>query len=802
MPIRKRSVFTELIEDGDENVVQLLTPQMLERTSKHMTFREHQDRLQREKSAHAPLTAQESSTSSTPTIQPRQITLSPASSSKMPRIFFSTLFLALFLPLAHYMSLAGDVGQMITGVRGGVIRTPQGKLGPNAIEGRVAKRDDSPTSPTDVCLRWAHQSAILNGTIYIYGGRSTQDATQTSNEWNNNLLSLSVNETWKITTPALKGLPQPSGPPAVASGSLWNSFDSLFLYGGEYSDTPVASPAPFALWEYDIATSSWKEHSDPKTESGTNSDTGNQPVQNAAEGAGISVPELGRGWYFGGHQDFLTTAGWSNQIPRIYLKSLIEYTFPGYSNSGIDSLGGGKTSGSDGAWRNVTTGGLQDTAGFPERADGVLVYVPGFGPEGILLGLAGGNNQSFTELTEIDIYDIASSTWYRQATSGAAPSIRVNPCAVAASAADGSSINVYMFGGQNLVPFEQQIQYNDMWILTIPSFTWIQVDQGDQSVPYPRAGHTCNIWDGQMIVVGGYVGQNISCDPGFYVFDASQLKWQDSFVALGGANQLDQQTSQAQNSSGLSGSYGYQVPEVVQSVIGGGASGGATITAPASSATAGPLATGKPITYTITESATPVVTTFTSGGVVVTETAVPKVVPGSAQKSSGPNIAAIVAGVVAGVFFLVACYLAFCVWVYRRQLALYKNHVAMAQRAAVNGGVNEKTSFLPVRTSLGSAARDKFSTEGSSTAAGSGLTSGKQSGNNSVPPIPDIPLGRDSTANSSVENLHGQEPTLYVLLSSKLNDPLFLRRVILITHFHSIGVLLNPRRSLRVVNRD
>ena len=37
----------------------------------------------------------------------------------------------------------------------------------------------------------------------------------------------------------------------------------------------------------------------------------------------------------------------------------------------------------------------------------------------------------------IDVYDIATSTWYKQATSGSTPDIRVNPCAVVASAADG-----------------------------------------------------------------------------------------------------------------------------------------------------------------------------------------------------------------------------------------------------------------------------------------------------------------------------------------------------------------------------
>src|SRR5262245_8941455 len=96
-----------------------------------------------------------------------------------------------------------------------------------------------------------------------------------------------------------------------------------------------------------------------------------------------------------------------------------------------------------------------------------------------------------------------------------------------------------MFGGQSLQPAKQQTQYDDMWILSVPSFTWIEVDQSDQSVPYPRAGHACHVWDSQMIVVGGYVGQELSCDsPGIYVFNMSSLQWSDQFTALTGKNAL------------------------------------------------------------------------------------------------------------------------------------------------------------------------------------------------------------------------------------------------------------------------
>lgn len=79
----------------------------------------------------------------------------------------------------------------------------------------------------------------------------------------------------------------------------------------------------------------------------------------------------------------------------MYLKSLLEFTFPGYGNNAVESLRDGKTAGQEGTYRNITEGGLQDTGSFPSRADGVLVYIPGFGDEGILLGLSGGDNDTF-----------------------------------------------------------------------------------------------------------------------------------------------------------------------------------------------------------------------------------------------------------------------------------------------------------------------------------------------------------------------------------------------------------------------
>ncbi|KAI6803544.1 kelch repeat protein [Hortaea werneckii] len=728
-------------------------------------------------------------------------------------------------------------------------------LGNNASPDLVKRSD----SPTDVCFRWAQQSAIVNGTLYLYGGEATTQASQTSNTWNNDFLTVDLTRTWQIAQPSLSGLPQPSGPPPVALGYLWNSYDSLYLYGGEFSDTPVQSPDAFSLWEYQINEQRWVEHDDPTTSSGGNAPSDGVAVQRAAEGAGVSVPSLGRGFYFGGHQDAYTTQGWSIQVPRIYLQSLLEFTFPGYTNDQVSALKDGQTAATEGTYRNITEGGLQDSAGFTERADGVLIYVPAFGDQGILLALAGGTNDTFTQMNNIDVYDIARSTWYKLSTSGPTPEIRVNPCAVTAAAPDGSSYNVYMFGGQRLQPYGSQEQYDDMWILTLPSFTWIEVDMSGQSVPYGRSGHSCNIWDGQMVMVGGYVGDQLSCEsPGIYVFDLSNCQWVQEFTALspgrdgsssasagsgttgdededttntdstfkstGSNNPLNQQPAQLANSTnpgGLEGSYGYKVPQIVIDKIGGNENGGATVTSPVVTATDGPLVTGSATTYTLTNEPTSTSQPSSSNnndnssddGSENNDDPNPNNNKNSSTDSPGntPNIPAIVVGTICGLLFLLALYLAFCAYIYRAQLGLYRRHVEMMNRRQQRMGSEEDedekqapvagfpgAGLLTASTdgksgsSSGKNSSERSSKNGRRVGGGGGV-GGYQNGNLPLSMVSTNPNtvmsatgggaggggggGGGSERSSTEDLLAGQEPTF-------------------------VGVLLNPRRSLKVVNRD
>ncbi|KAH7350207.1 kelch domain-containing protein [Plectosphaerella cucumerina] len=551
----------------------------------------------------------------------------------------------------------------------------------SADAGLIRTREES---RTDVCTRWAHQGksmkdemhiAQVNGTLYIYGGQAKTEASQELNTWNNYFLSLNLQESWDIDEPSLTGLTIPDGPPAVSLGYLWQDYSNLYLYGGQFADNDggeqvYATPDEMALWRYSISGKQWTSFRDPETSAGNYSTEGGLRVQRAAEGAGLSVPELGLSWYFGGHLDTATTKDWSIHVPRIYLSSLLEWTHPGYGNNGVTSLRD-SGAGEGGAYRNITQGGTQqDVAEFPLRADAVLIFVPGWGAKGVLIGLGGGADEDLTENMEtLDVFDVDTSEWYHQETTGDKPPNRVNPCAVIASAPDASSFQIYLFGGQDL-PFGNQTQYNDMYILSIPAFHWIRVDKSDDSnIPYPRAGHTCTMRDGQIIMVGGYVGEDIDCDsPGIYVFNATSLRWTDGFRAG------DHNPDLSPGNSVLAGSWGYQVPEPVQRVIGGDANGGATVSTPASGpATGGPFATGVPPVFTITQ-----------GGPTATVT---QAAPGrsggagaAAEEKRGPNAGLVAAGVIAGLLGVLAAYLGFCAWLYRRQVSAYKRHLAVANR--------------------------------------------------------------------------------------------------------------------------
>lgn len=159
-------------------------------------------------------------------------------------------------------------------------------------------------------------------------------------------------------------------------------------------------------------------------------------------------------------------------------------------------------------------------------------------------------------LSHISVYDIQSRTWYEVTATGDLPEVRTEFCAVVSASVDQSTFQVTIFGGWNSEAWEN---YEDVFVLTIPSFRWIKVnvknDFENTSDNIGRSGHSCIIYkDAQMIVLGGSViiaGQNhTECNkiyPPLRVLDTSSYIWKKVFDP----------------------SVEYRVPDIVTNVIGG-----------------------------------------------------------------------------------------------------------------------------------------------------------------------------------------------------------------------------------------
>ena len=91
----------------------------------------------------------------------------------------------------------------------------------------------------------------------------------------------------------------------------------------------------------------------------------------------------------------------------------------------------------------------------------------------------------------------------------------------------------YMYGGRG----NNNDFIDDVWVLSIPSFTWTKIYQGMS----PRYGHTCHVAGSRtMITVGGAANANYSAAPcdweykGVGVFDMSEPTWGSVYNAFAG----------------------------------------------------------------------------------------------------------------------------------------------------------------------------------------------------------------------------------------------------------------------------
>jgi len=195
----------------------------------------------------------------------------------------------------------------------------------------------------------------------------------------------------------------------------------------------------------------------------------------------------------------------------------------------------------DGDWTNSTLPNY-----ITGRANAELVWVPVSG-SGVLVAIGGvvdpvefwrdtGLNASQrahsekispTFMETVSVYDVDSQTWFLQNTTGDTPPQLTQFCSVIASAADGSSHNIYIYGGYDGLDYDANPS-DDVYILSLPSFKWFKAYSGTNT--HGRSGHQCmKVYPNQVLAIGGQHVDPTNCLEGGVIvnFNLNTLDFQD-----------------------------------------------------------------------------------------------------------------------------------------------------------------------------------------------------------------------------------------------------------------------------------
>ncbi|KAJ5882785.1 uncharacterized protein N7473_011047 [Penicillium subrubescens] len=418
------------------------------------------------------------------------------------------------------------------------------------------------------CAFQLQQTIILNGgSLWWQSGYSdgTIDVPESDGNAEGTFFSLPLADLFDVKTTNLSGLfsrgPNPVTKQAnFEGGAMFGNNQEIILYGGLTRPTDSqATPGPRELLglRYSKGVSTGNEVYF------FNSSLPTDLTRYVTSGGQVSVPSENLAFYFGG----MRGQGWG---PITSDDASANTTADTLIMLNLTAVGDQKV------WRNSTL-----PKSIMSRADAQLIWVP-VSEQGVLVAIGGvktpeylfpsGLSSSQQEqdsqfdsnfMREIALYDIAQDRWYLQNTTGdVPPNGHASFCSTLASSSDGSSHNIYIYGGysgQN----STSAPYDDVYILSLPSFVWIKAYNGTSR--HGRSGHQCfGVLPSHMLVVGGLYKDPSFCLEGgiLQTFSLNDLEFQTTY-----SPELVEE---------------YRVPNVVTRQIGGTAKGKATQTAPAS----------------------------------------------------------------------------------------------------------------------------------------------------------------------------------------------------------------------------
>ncbi|KAJ5934534.1 hypothetical protein N7466_004081 [Penicillium verhagenii] len=348
--------------------------------------------------------------------------------------------------------------------------------------------------------------------------------------------------------------------PTFIDGVMFANDGEFYLYGGAAmlsSDSTEASSEDTVLgyeaYQYDgVTIQDW----DPMWWTDTLPDNMTTYITN---GAGESAPSENLGFYFSGmHASSWGSIFYPAEAANITANTLITVNMTvmrseTWENDTIPSYVQGRAN--------------AELVWVPVSESGVLVAIGGaYDPADLLVTLSSNQTAlneklSPTFMETVPVYDVSTKTWYLQNTTGDTPPQLTEFCSVLASAADGSSHNIYIYGGETGTEYSEAAS-DDVYVLSLPSFTWVKVYNGTNT--HGRSRHTCiKVYPDQMLAIGGLHVDYTQC-------------LEDGMIANFNLNNLTFQNYDPAEWSD------YKVPDLLTAKIGGDSSGGATVTSPSS----------------------------------------------------------------------------------------------------------------------------------------------------------------------------------------------------------------------------
>ncbi|KAK3985742.1 kelch repeat-containing protein [Cladorrhinum sp. PSN332] len=378
---------------------------------------------------------------------------------------------------------------------------------------------DNPT-PENFIRRALHQATVLGNYVYIDGGEISQYENNKRGRMSdpvNSTLSIDISKSWSIDKVEIKTIEKPREIPVKSRAYLWTDAprQEFYIWGGFWAysykkaDLDYVPMAKFKADGNGGGTWALVEMADQEML------TSLRPTE-----VGAPVQVNNTAFLMGGQWSDLT----DQRVP----------TGPSRAVPGLVT------------W-DFTTGEIQNSTlpdfspfGSETRVGASAIYVPAFGPNGLVF-LMGGHSPPIDRaysisdtralpLSNLGFFDPITRESFTQTATGDAPRFPRRAFCIVGFETQGG-YDVFLFGGDNAAG---KVRYDDAYVLSLPAFHWIKLPSSNKGL---RAYHACvRVGKRQVLSIGGNFedgnwGEPDPANRGLLLFDMTALEWKNDYDA-------------------------------------------------------------------------------------------------------------------------------------------------------------------------------------------------------------------------------------------------------------------------------